>query len=110
MCIRDRIVIGFVVASAAFIVDQREQVLVLQLGEPRRVIQVPGLNFKIPLIENVVRYEKRVLNVDPPVEQLILADQRRLDVDVFGRDRIADPRLVLQAVNKKEVANQPLST
>ena len=104
------ILIGAVIAGAAFIVDQREQVLVLQLGEPRRVIQEPGLNFKIPFIENVVRYEKRVLNVDPPVEQLILADQRRLDVDVFGRYRIADPLLFFQAVNNEEVATQRLST
>ncbi len=105
------VVTGVVVASLAFVVDQREQVVVLQFGEPVRTIQEPGLKFKLPWpIQEVRRFERRVLNVDPPVEQVILADQRRLDVDVFGRYRIANPQLFLESVNNEGTARQRLST
>lgn len=105
------VVAGVVVASLAFVVDQREQVVVLQFGEPVRTIQEPGLKFKLPWpIQEVRRFERRVLNVDPPVEQVILADQRRLDVDVFGRYRIDNPQLFLESVNNEGTARQRLST
>ncbi len=105
------VVIGIVVASVAFVVDQRQQAVVLQFGEPVRTIQEPGLKFKLPWpIQEVRTFEKRVLNVDPPVEQVILADQRRLDVDVFGRYRITDPQLFLEAVTDEVIARQRLST
>lgn len=105
------VVAGVVVASLAFVVDQREQVVVLQFGEPVRTIQEPGLKFKLPWpIQEVRRFERRVLNVDPPVEQVILADQRRLDVDVFGRYRITNPQLFLESVNNEGTARQRLST
>ncbi len=102
---------GIGVASTAFVVDQREQAVVLQFGEPVRTILEPGLKFKYPWpVQEVRTFEKRVLNVDPPVEQVILADQRRLDVDVFGRYRIIDPQLFLESVNDEEIARQRLST
>lgn len=105
------IAIGVVVSSVAFIVDQREQAVVLQFGEPVRTISEPGLKFKLPWpVQEVAYFEKRVLNVDPPVEQVILADQRRLDVDVFGRYRIANPQLFLESVNNENTASQRLST
>lgn len=105
------VVVGIVVASVAFVVDQRQQAVVLQFGEPVRTIQEPGLKFKLPWpIQEVRTFEKRVLNVDPPVEQVILADQRRLDVDVFGRYRITNPQLFLESVGDEEIARQRLST
>jgi len=105
------VIAGIVVASTAFVVDQRKQAVVLQFGEPVRTILEPGLKFKYPWpIQEVRTFEKRVLNVDPPVEQVILADQRRLDVDVFGRYRIVDPQLFLESVNDEEIARQRLST
>ncbi len=105
------VVVGIVIASVAFVVDQRKQVVVLQFGEPVRTVLEPGLKFKLPWPFQEVRiFEKRVLNVDPPVEQVILADQRRLDVDVFGRYRITDPQLFLESVSDEEIARQRLST
>ncbi|SVD32645.1 uncharacterized protein METZ01_LOCUS385499, partial [marine metagenome] len=64
--------------SAAFIVDQREQVLVLQFGDPRRVVAEPGLYFKMPFIQRVVRFDKRLLDFDNPPEEVIASDQKRL--------------------------------
>ena len=104
------IVAGIAVISTAFIVNQTQQALVLRFGDPVRVIQEPGLKFKIPFAEEAVFYERRVLNVDPPVEQVTLADQRRLDVDMFGRYRIEDPLLFYQAVNNENTAARRLST
>lgn len=104
------LVLGFIAADALFVVDERQQGLVLQFGAPIRVVQEPGLNVKLPFFQNVVFYEDRVLPVDPPPEQVILADQRRLDVDAFARYRITDPLLFFQAVNNEVVAIQRLST
>ncbi|MEM8915697.1 MAG: protease modulator HflC [Pseudomonadota bacterium] len=104
------LVIGFILADGLFVVNERQQALVLQFGAPVRVIQEPGLNLKIPFFQNVVYYEDRVLAVDPPPEQVILADQRRLDVDAFARYRIIDPLQFFQAVNNEVRAVQRLST
>ena len=104
------VLIGILAASSLFTVFQTQQAIVLQFGEPRRVISEPGLNWKLPFIQNVSFYEKRVLNVDPPVEQVILADQRRLLVDVFARYRITNPLLFFQAVRTESGARQRLSS
>ena len=104
------VVLGFIGANGLFIVDERQQALVLQFGAPIRVVKDPGLGFKIPFFQNVVYYEDRVLSVDPPAEQVILSGQRRLDVDAFARYRIVDPLLFYQAVNNEVVAGQRLST
>ncbi len=84
------IILGLVGSNAFFVVDEREQSIVLQFGDPVRNITEPGLNVKLPFIQNVVYYEKRVLNFDPPVESLILADQKPLQVDSYVRYRITD--------------------
>lgn len=104
------IVIGLVLSQALFIVRETEQALVLQFGEPRQVIQEPGLKVKVPFIQQVQFYEKRVLAVDPPVEQVILADQRRLDVDSFVRYRIVDPLLFFQTVTNEAGAQTRIAT
>ena len=87
--------------SAAFIVDQREQVLVLQFGDPKRVIQEPGLNFKIPFIQQVVRFDKRLLDYDNAPEEVIAADQKRLVMDAFARYHIVDPLKFYQTVGSE---------
>ena len=87
-----------VTISAAFIVDQREQVLVLQFGEPIRVIQEPGLNFKAPFIQQVVRFDKRLLDYDNAPEEVIASDQKRLVVDAFARYHIMDALKFYQTV------------
>lgn len=84
------IVGGITVSSAAFTVHQTTQALVLQFGEPRRVVTEPGLHWKMPFLQNVLYYEKRVLNLDPPVESILLSDQKRILVDPFARYRVID--------------------
>ena len=91
-----------VVFNSAFTVDQTQQALVLQLGEPKRTIQKPGLAFKIPFIQDVTYYEKRVLSLIPQdAEEVILADQKRLVVDAFARYQISDPLLFYQTVRNE---------
>ena len=96
----------FMTLSAAFIVDQREQVLVLQFGDPRRVVAEPGLYFKVPFIQRVVRFDKRLLDFDNPPEEVIASDQKRLVVDAFARYHIDDPLKFYQTVGT-ELALRP---
>ena len=87
------IVVGILVSSAAFTVHQTSQAIVMQFGNPKRVVADSGLHWKLPFIQDVLYYEKRVLNLDPPVESILLSDQKRILVDAFARYRIADPLL-----------------
>ena len=100
---------GILVSQSLFVVDETQQALVLQFGEPRREIREPGLNVKIPFIQNTVYYERRALDVDPPRQQVILADQKRLDVDSYARYRIVDPLLFFQALRTEREAASRLS-
>ena len=85
-------VVALIVAMAAtFTVHQTQTALVLQLGNPVRAISEPGLHFKLPFIQNVEYYDKRILDLDPPIQQVILSDRKRIDVDSFARYRIVDP-------------------
>ncbi len=84
-------VIGVVAYNSLFIVHQTRQALVLQFGNPVRVEQEPGLSFKVPFLQNVDYYDRRVLDLDPPVQEIILADQKRVNVDAFARYKIVDP-------------------
>ncbi len=81
----------FVALNAFFTMNEREQGLVLQFGEPKRVIKTTGLHFKVPLIQNVVRYDKRILEYDLPIEEVIAVDKKRMLVDSFTRFKIVDP-------------------
>ena len=96
--------------SAFFIVDQTQQALVLQLGEPRRVIKEPGLHVKLPFIQNVLYYDRRVLDYEPPAEEVIAADQKRLVVDAFSRFLIVDPLRFYQAVGTEQAARSRLGS
>ena len=104
------IITGIFLSDTFFTVHEVEQALILQFGEPKRVIKTPGLKFKIPFIQNVVIVDRRVLDIDPPIEQVILADQKRLDVDAFARYRITDPLLFFQSVGSEAVVEQRLKS
>lgn len=88
--------------SSTFIVQQTEQVIVLRFGNPVRVINEPGLKFKLPLAETLVTFDKRVLDSDPEAEEVIAADQKRLVVDAFARYRIVDPLRFFQTVGNEQ--------
>ena len=101
--------VAFLGSNAFFVVNEARQALVLQFGQPVRVVQEPGLKFKVPFIQNVVMMDRRVLDLDPPVEQVILADQKRLDVDAFARYRITDPLRFFQSVQSEAAAEGRLN-
>lgn len=85
------IVAGIVAASALFTVHQTQQALILQFGNPIRVVKEPGLHVKMPFVQNAEFYDSRILDLDPPAQEVILADQKRVNVDAFARYRILDP-------------------
>ena len=96
---------AFVLYSSAFTVNQTQQALVLQLGDPKRTIQEPGLAFKLPFIQDVTYYEKRVLSLIPQdAQEVILSDQKRLMVDAYARYKITDPLLFYQTVRNENGA------
>ena len=101
--------------ASVFTVGQMQQALVLQLGRVRAVLNQtgedrPGLYFKIPFVENVVLFDKRVLDLDLPVQTLLTADRQNLEVDAFARYRITDPLRFYQSVNNVALANQRLQS
>ena len=85
------IAIAFLGLNSLFTMNERQQGLVLQFGEPKRVVQSSGLHFKIPLIQNVVRYDVRILEYDLPIEEVIAVDKKRMLIDSFTRFKITDP-------------------
>ena len=91
--------VGSIVGSSAmYTVDQTEQAMVMQFGNPQRQVSEPGLHFKTPFIQDVVFYDNRILDLDPPSGQVILSDQKRINVDAFARYRITDPLRFFQAL------------
>jgi membrane protease subunit HflC len=92
---------GVLMESSLFIVDQTESALVLQFGQPRREVRTPGLWVKRPFVENVVLYDNRVLDFEPPHEEIIVSDQKRLVVDSYTRYRIINPLLFYQTVGSE---------
>ena len=92
----------FGIFSSFFTVNQTQQALVLQFGEPKRIIQEPGLAFKLPFIQDAIFYESRVLSLIPQdAEEVILADQKRIQIDAYARYRIEDPLLFFQTVRNE---------
>ena len=87
--------------GAFFIVNETKQAIVLQFGEPRQVISKPGLQFKIPFIQDAVFLDSRMLNLDPQPEEMILSDQKRIIVDSFARYKIVDPLKFFQTVRNE---------
>ena len=106
-------IVIFLAATAyfsIFIVKEINQSIVLQFGDPKRIILKPGINFKIPFIQNVVFLDKRILNLDAPPEEVIASDQKRLIVDAFARFQIVDPLKFYISVGNERVARSRLST
>ena len=106
-------IIAVIAATAffsIFIVKEVNQAIVLQFGDPKRILTKPGLNFKLPFIQNVVFLDKRILNLDAPPEEVIASDQKRLIVDAFARFQIIDPLKFYISVGNERVARSRLST
>ena len=87
--------------GAFFVVNETKQAIVLQFGEPRQVITKPGLQFKIPFIQDAVFLDSRMLNLDPQPEEMILSDQKRIIVDSFARYKIINPLKFFQTVRNE---------
>lgn len=102
-------VIVFVGLNSLYVVAQPEQAIVLQFGEPIRLVKEPGLKVKMPFIQNVVIYDTRLLNLDPPAQEVVLNDKKRLDVDSFTRYKIIDPLKFYQTVRTEEIARGKLA-
>ncbi|MCL6608100.1 MAG: protease modulator HflC [Geminicoccaceae bacterium] len=94
--------------GSVYTVHQSRQALILQFGNPVRVVQEPGLGFKLPFIQQVEYFERRVLDYDAPSVELILGDQKRLVVDAFTRYRIVDPLRFRQAAGSEALFRQRL--
>ena len=103
------VVVLLVVFSMFFTVDQTEQALVLQFGRPIRVISTPGLQVKLPY-QDVVKYDRRILDFDPPAEEVIASDQKRLVVDTYARFSISNPLQFYQSVGTEAVARARLAS
>ena len=104
------VIVAIVGYSSLFTVYQTRLALVVRLGQPVRVVTEPGLNFKLPLIDNVIYVDKRILDLENPAQEVIASDQKRLVVDAFARYRINDALRFYQAVGSVEGANSRLST
>ncbi len=104
------VVLAVVAYQSVFVVQEINQAIVLQFGDPKKIITKPGLNFKIPFIQNVVYLDRRVLNLDNPPEEVIAADQKRLIVDAFARFKIVDPLKFYISVGNERVARSRLAT
>lgn len=101
-------VLLLVVFQSIYIVAQPEQAIVLQFGDPVRLVQEPGLKFKVPFIQKVVFYDKRLLNLEPPAQEVVLKDKKRLDVDTFSRYRITEPLTFYKTVRNEYQAQNRL--
>lgn len=99
---------GILASQTFFIVDETNQAIVLQFGDPIRTLSVPGLAAKLPFIQNVIFFERRVLSSDAPPQEYLTTDKKRLVVDHVTRWRIADPLLFFQAVGTEAGARARL--
>ena len=104
------ILIAVVIFQSLFVVQEISQAIVLQFGDPKKIVTKAGLNFKLPFIQNVVFLDKRILNLDAPPEEVIASDQKRLIVDAFARFQITDPLKFYISVGNERVARSRLST
>ena len=104
------IVLGVTAFQSIFIVQEINQAIVLQFGDPKKIVTKSGLNFKLPFIQNVAYLDRRVLNLDNPPEEVIAADQKRLIVDAIARFKIIDPLKFYISVGNERVARQRLAT
>jgi modulator of FtsH protease HflC len=101
------VIVGY---SSVFTVSETQQVLVVRLGEPVRVVNQPGLNFKAPFIDSVISIDKRILDLENPSQEVIASDQKRLVVDAFARYRIKNALRFYQSIGSIQAANIQLTT
>ena len=104
------IALGVLTYLSFFTIKEINQAIVLQLGNPKRVLSDPGLKVKIPFIQNVVFLDRRILSLDPQPEEVIASDQKRLIVDAYARFRIVDPLKFYISVGNEAVARSRLAT
>ncbi|HIK62668.1 MAG TPA: protease modulator HflC [Flavobacteriales bacterium] len=104
------IAIVFAIYLSLFTVKEINQAIVLQFGDPKKVIAEPGLQVKIPFIQNVVYLDRRILSLDPAPEEVIASDQKRLIVDAYARFKIVDPLKFYISVGDERVARSRLAT
>ena len=103
-------VIGLVVYLSLFTVKEINQAIVLQFGDPKKIVTDAGLQFKLPFIQNVVFLDRRILSLDPPPAEVIASDQKRLIVDAYARFKIVDPLKFYISVGDERVARSRLAT
>lgn len=103
-------VAGFGFMDSFFVVRQTEQAIVFQFRDVVRVIDKPGLHFKIPYVQDLAFYDKRVLAVDAPAQEIMLAEQKPLEVDAFARYRIKNPLLYFQRLRSERIAYDRLTS
>ena len=103
-------VAGFAIYLSLFTVKEINQAIVLQFGDPKNIVSKPGLQVKIPFIQNVVFIDRRILSLDPPPEEVIASDQKRLIVDAYARFKIVDPLKFYISVGDERVARSRLAT
>ena len=104
------VVAGIAIYLSLFVVKEINQAIVLQFGDPKKVIAEPGLQVKIPFIQNVVFLDRRILSLDPAPEEVIASDQKRLIVDAYARFKIVDPLKFYISVGDERVARSRLAT
>ena len=103
-------VIGLVVYMSLFTVKEINQAIVLQFGDPKKIVTTAGLQYKIPFIQNVVFLDRRILSLDPAPAEVIASDQKRLIVDAYARFKIIDPLKFYISVGDERVARSRLAT
>ena len=104
------VVLGVIAYQSLFVVQEINQAIVLQFGDPKKLITKPGLQVKIPFIQNVVFLDRRILSLDPQPEEVIASDQKRLIVDAYARFKIIDPLKFYISVGDERVARSRLAT
>ena len=98
-----------VITQSLFIVQETEQVVVTRFGDVQSVHTSPGLYFKAPFVDSVINYDRRLLRIDAPPSQFLDRDINILEIDVYGRFRINDPRAFLQTLTTEENARSILA-
>ncbi len=104
------IVLAIITYLSLFTVKEINQAIVLQFGNPKKVITTAGLQWKIPFVQNVVFLDRRILSLDPAPEEVIASDQKRLIVDAYSRFTIVDPLKFYISVGNEMVARSRLAT
>ncbi len=102
------VLVASIGASSLFIVSEREQAIVVQFGNPKRTVPEPGLHFKLPLVEQVIFIDKRILSLDIRPQEVLASDQRRILVDSFARYKVVDPLKRYQAAATDRIASNLL--